>query len=656
MPLLTNHVLCAAQFRLCILLCLIGLAHPQIALAQKAHSTTIEQYQDTVQAFNRGQIGDGVNRVAAIQHPLLRKLAQGALMAQPDTPYDFATLSAFISANPSWPELDLIVRQAEAKLPAGMSDPQLLRWFAAHAPQTLDAFDLMIKAQRATGQKVAALTAIRARWVNGSFGSVEQSDFLKRYRGDLSAKDHWARLDRLLWDNTTTAAERMLPLVSKGQAALARARLHFTKRNLAKVPSALQHDPGLLLLKIKKARQDDADDTAAALLAHQPQDHVHDDDWWNERSIIARRFLVKGAPQRAYQIAARHQLQDGMPFTQAEFLAGWIALRFLHKPDVALGHFQRIYTKSNYPISRSRGAYWLGRAYAAKDQTDEAESWYRKAASYPTTFYGQLAQSALTDGAILAVTPPAISAEEREAFAANEAVRIIVLLDSIGETRRAEQFMLAMAAEATTTESLTLLAQLANAQERYDLAVRISKRATQRGFLLEADAYPVPEYLWADAPERALVLGIIRQESMFNPTIVSPAQAVGLMQLLPSTGRAVAKQLGQSFSSQKLTDANTNIRLGSRFLADRIAQFGGSKIMAIAAYNAGPARVRQWVEKIGDPRAGRDPIDWIELIPVYETRNYVQRVLEATQIYRARLQGGKAGLQLRDDLAAGKPD
>lgn len=656
MPLLTNHVLRAAPFRLCALLCLVALALPQIALAQKAHPTTVELYQNTVQAFNRGQIGDGGSRVAAIQHPLLRKLAQGALMAQPDNPYDFAALSAFISANPSWPELDLIVKQAEAKLPAGMSDAQLLRWFAAHAPQTQDAFDLMIKAQRATGQRAAALTAIRARWISGAFGSVEQSDFLKRYRGDLAAKDHWARLDRLLWDNTTAAAERMLPLVSKGQAALARARLHFNKRTLAKVPSALQHDPGLLLLKIKKARQDEADDTAAVLLAQQPRDHAHDDAWWNERSIIARRFLVKGAPQRAYQIAARHRLQDGMPFTQAEFLAGWIALRFLDKPTIAMGHFQTIYEKSNYPISRSRGAYWSGRADAAQGQTEAAEDWYRKAAAYPTTFYGQLAQSALTDEAVLAVTPPAIPAEDREAFAASENVRIVVLLQSIGEARRAEQFLLAMAAEATTANELTLLAQLANAQERYDLAVRISKRATQRGFLLEADAYPVPDYLWADAPERALVLGIIRQESMFNPTIVSPAQAVGLMQLLPSTGRAVAKQLGQSFSTQKLTDPNTNIRLGSRFLADRIAQFGGSKIMAIAAYNAGPARVRQWVEKIGDPRAGRDPIDWIELIPVYETRNYVQRVLEATQIYRARLQSGKAGLRLRDDLAAGKAD
>lgn len=650
---LTNHL----PVRLCRgllgLVCGFLLASPA-ATAQKAAPSTVELYQSTVLAFNRGQIGDGLNRVAAIQHPLLRKIAQGSLMAQAGNPYDFGMLSAFISANPSWPDLPLILQQAEARLPAGMSNAQLLHWFDAHPPQSLDAFDLMIRAQRADGQKAEAEAAIRARWVDGAFGSVEQSDFLKRYRGSLRAKDHWARLDRLLWDNTAAAAERMYPLVSKGQAALARARLHFTKRNLAKVPAALAHDPGLVYLKLKQARQNDQDATAAGLLALQPDDPARDEAWWNERSIIARRFLMNGSPQRAYQIAVKHRLHDGMTYGQAEFLAGWIALRFLAQPDKAITHFKAIYDKSSFPISRARGAYWLGRAYAVKQEDDAAEAWYGKAAAYPTTYYGQLARSVQVDDAILAITPAKIAAEDKAAFAAREEVRIAVLLQGIGESRRAEQFLMAMASDAATAADFTLLAQLATAQERYDLAVRISKKATQRGFLLEADAYPVPDYLWASEPERALVLGIIRQESMFNPVIVSPAQAVGLMQLLPSTARATAKQLGQSFSTRKLTDPNTNIRLGSKFLADRIDQFNGSKIMAIASYNAGPARVRQWMEKIGDPRAGRDPIDWVELLPIYETRNYVQRVLEATQIYRARLQNGQAKLRLTDDLAAGK--
>lgn len=650
---MTNHLRALLRRSLFGLVLCTALSAPP-AWAQKAPPAAVELYQNTVQAFNRGQIGEGLNRVAAIQHPLLRKIAQGALMAQPDTPYDFAALSTFISANPSWPELNLIVRQAEAKIPATMANQQILNWFAAHPPQTLAAFDRMVSALRAARHNTEAVVAIRARWISGTFGSVEQSDFLKRYQGELRGKDHWARLDRLLWDNTAAAAERMLPLVGKGQAALARARLNFTKRNLAKVPANLSHDPGLVYLRLKQARQNDQDNNAANLLALQPDDPAHDELWWQERSIIARRFLVNGAPQRAYQLAVKHHLHDGMTYGQAEFLAGWIALRFLAQPDKAIAHFKAVYDKSNYPISRARGAYWLGRTYAAKKMTEDAEAWYGRAAAHPTTFYGQLARATQIDDAVLAVTPAKIDAEAKSAFAANEQVRIAVLLQGIGENRRAEQFLMALAADATTAAELTLLAQLATAQERYDLAVRISKRATQRGFSLEADAYPVPDYLWSAEPERALVLGLIRQESMFNPTIVSPAQAVGLMQLLPSTARATAKQLGQSFSNNMLTDPNRNIRLGSKFLADRIDQFNGAKILAIASYNAGPARVRQWMEKIGDPRTGRDPIDWIELIPIYETRNYVQRVLEATQIYRARLQKGPAPLRLMEDLTSGK--
>jgi soluble lytic murein transglycosylase len=209
---------------------------------------------------------------------------------------------------------------------------------------------------------------------------------------------------------------------------------------------------------------------------------------------------------------------------------------------------------------------------------------------------------------------------------------------------------MAMAEAAKNATDLALLAQMTSQLERYDLTVRISKMATKRGYLLEAEAYPLPAYSYSSEPEKALVLGIIRQESMFNPTIVSPAQAMGLMQLLPSTAQAEARKLDMAFSPTRLTEPTYNIRLGSRFLADRIEQFDGSWIMAIASYNAGPGRVKQWVQQIGDPRHGVDPIDWIELIPIYETRNYVQRVLEATQIYRARLNNGLSPLTLKQDL------
>ncbi len=624
------------------------------AWASRVITTDIDNYKAAMQAISNGQVHSGLERLEQVKNPLLRKVALGALLASEDTPYDFAQLSGFLSANPGWPDSKEIRQRAEEKLPAKLSPTQLGHWFDAHPPLTLAGFDLMISALRATGKSSQARTLIRERWVNGAFGTVEQTDFLKRYSGELTGKDHWRRLDRLLWDGTDGAAQRMLPLVGKYLAALAQARLTPTARNISRVPASLQNDPGLVLLKIKQARRSEANEAAASLLRHQPNATEQDEAWWNERSIIARRFLTAGQFSRAYQLAALHRLQPGAAMAEAEFLAGWIALRFLKQPEKAVKHFTALYAISNFPISKARAAYWLGRSHNAQGHAEPARDWYGKAAVYPTTFYGQLAQAEIERKSVLTIRTPRIDAVERTAFGTREDIRIIRLLQQIGEQKRAEAFMLAASAHATTQLEFSLLAQLANDLERPDMAVRIGKRAVQRNILLDNEAYPVPDYLLPERPEKALLLGLIRQESMFNPTITSPANAIGLTQLLPSTARALARELGVGFSVSRLTDPAYNIRLGSRYLADRIEQFDGSLILAIASYNAGPARVRQWLDNIGDPRQGRDPVDWIELIPVEETRNYVQRVLEATQIYRARLGKGSARLALRRDLQLGE--
>jgi soluble lytic murein transglycosylase len=637
---------------MCLGMCL-GIAVP--AGAERTQPSDVEHYQDAMRAFNRGFVNEGLSRLEHLRSPLLRKVALGNLLAQPDTPYDFAQISAFVQANPTWPELDAIKQRAEEKMPPTLSATAALAWLEAYPPISLAGFHRWVGALRDAGEAERVPEAVRTRWIEGSFGAAEQQDFLIRYGTQLRPQEHWARLDRLLWNNTDAAAERMLPLVSDGQAALARARMNLTASTLARVPDSLQRDPGLLYLQLKRARQNDDDDREISLLALQPAEPPEPELWVTERVLLARRLLLAGQDRNAYQVAARHRLGADPAAHQAEFLAGWIALRFLRQPTTAITHFMALYEQGNLPITKARGAYWLGRAYAAQNAATTARSWFAKAALYPTTFYGQLAQAALEDDTSLTIEPQAIDSATRAAFTARDTVQIAALLNEIGERKRAESFVMAMANAATTAAEFALLAQLATKQERYELAVKISKLATKAGFLLNAEAYPLPPYQLRDTPERALVLGLIRQESMFNPSIVSPAQAQGLMQLLPSTARATARSLDMSFSAERLSEPNYNIRLGSRFLADRIAQFDGAWIMAIASYNAGPARVRQWLDKIGDPRFGRmDPIDWIELIPVYETRNYVQRVLEATQIYRARLNNGQAPLRIVQDVRSGR--
>jgi soluble lytic murein transglycosylase len=158
------------------------------------------------------------------------------------------------------------------------------------------------------------------------------------------------------------------------------------------------------------------------------------------------------------------------------------------------------------------------------------------------------------------------------------------------------------------------------------------------------------------APEPALVLGITRQESGFDPAVRSGADARGMMQLLPSTAAAVARRLGLPFSADRLYDADFNMTLGSYHLGELMNNFGGSMLLTAVGYNAGPARPPQWTARCGDPRGGTvDPVDFIECVPFTETRDYMMRVMENMSVYKARLNGGSAPLTLSQDLRRGAP-
>jgi soluble lytic murein transglycosylase len=339
--------------------------------------------------------------------------------------------------------------------------------------------------------------------------------------------------------------------------------------------------------------------------------------------------------------------------TQAEFLAGWLALRFLDRPEDASRHFRALYENVSTPISLSRGAYWAGRAAEALRRPEEAAQWYGLAAQHVTTFYGQLAAERLSPGGLLVMpAEPEPDAETAAAFAGRELVRIARMLNRISpEGDREGPFVRRLGLDAATAEEHVLTSRLALDLARPDLAVWAGKQGVQNA-VIAAAGYPVIDMPRSGNPDPALVHALIRQESTFDRRAVSPAGARGLMQLMPGTAQEVARKLGITHSNVRLTDdPEYNVTLGSWYIQNLLERFNGSYVLAIAAYNAGPARVQGWLRQFGDPRAeGIDPVDWIELIPIYETRNYVQRVLEGMYVYRARLNGGTYRLTLGDDL------
>ncbi len=571
----------------------------------------------------------------------------------------FDEIAAFIRENGDWPNQGPLRRQAEAAMPLDLAEDRVLSWFNQHPPLTAEGFLRYADTLMATGSAERAIKLARERWVAATFGPTDEEAFLARYRAHLRPQDHKARIDRLLWERQEAAARRMLPFFDDAYDRLIEARIALdtdskdAEAALARVPASLRNDPGLLFDRARHRRRKGDDAGALAILTQAPKDMGRPQSWWTERHILARRAIEKGDHNLAYGLVKGHGQTEGSGLADAEFLAGFLALRFLDNPSDAFNHFHKLYRSVSAPISKARGAYWCGRAAEALGEKAQAREWYARAAQYGTTFYGQLAARHTGAGRIALPAEPRVSNAEATAFERREVVRVTRMLAEIeGRTdEKVTAFLRRISLDSQAPADYVLAARLAREVGRRDLAVAAAKDAAQNEVFLVEAGYPTIDAR-PDSPELALVHAIIRQESTFNTAVVSSAGARGLMQLMPSTAQLVANKLGLKHTHAKLTsDPAYNVRLGSAYLSDMIDRFNGSYILAIASYNAGPNRVRQWLDSYGDPRTEAiDVIDWLELIPIYETRNYVQRVMEAMLVYRARIQGAKADLNLDKEL------
>jgi soluble lytic murein transglycosylase len=327
---------------------------------------------------------------------------------------------------------------------------------------------------------------------------------------------------------------------------------------------------------------------------------------------------------------------------EAEFHAGWIALRFLNDTAAAATHFAEASTIAVTPISVARAAYWQGRAAEAAGRAAEANGFYARAAERPTTFYGQLAREKLNLPLELR-RPDPLDEAGRKGFEARLAVEGVKLLSQIGEADLALALYGDLAQSLVDPAQLEALAAIAEDSKDPRAVLAVGKTALQRNFPLDPYAYPtigIPSFSpVGDHVDPAMVYAVARQESAFNPKAISSAGARGLMQLMPATAARTAKRFGMGFDVKRLTDdPSYNAKIGSAHLGELMEDWKGSHILAFASYNAGGGNVIKWVRSYGDPRKSQvDWIDWVERIPFSETRNYVQRVMENFAVYRNRL-------------------
>lgn len=620
-------------------------------------------------AMDQGKWSEAQSLESKAKDPLARKLILWGRLASYSGPAEFDELAAFLYSNPQWPRAGRITAKAEARLSATATDEVVLAWFTGRQPVTAlgkarYAVALLNRGDQKDEDRATAM--LRDAWINGDFSKADEKHFMGRHGKRIRTSDNIARLDRLLWDGRYWAVRRHLWRVPKAYQKLGLARISLRRQMgnvdalVDQVPANLQRDPGLIYERLRWRRKKGLD-SAIDLVRYLPGDQPHPEVWWEERSTLVRRALRKGFITDAYRIARNHGLSEGADYAEAEWLAGWVALRFLNEPKVALQHFQRMYARVNYPISLSRGAYWIARSFEEMKEPQRATEWFARAGRHPTTYYGQLSLARVDPAAVLRLpSDPEPDADLVHQFKSHELTRAFRALSAAGadDTLRAVlETLLDRADEHPGWRVLT--ADLAAEADRRDLAVRVAKQSLRDGLMLANHGYPaitlprLPVQWNLPTLESALVLGMIRQESAFRGNAVSRASAQGLMQLMPATAKVVATRQGMPYSRARLiTDAGYNLTLGQTYLAGLITEFDGSYVLSIAGYNAGPHRVRRWLKEHGDPRQKDvDVIDWVEMIPFDETRDYVQRVMENLHVYRSRLSGTEVALAPHVDLA-----
>jgi len=621
-------------------------AGPAGALAQVHSSEDLQRLRQAMAAVDERDYDAALGTARAFEDSALTRLVQWRRLMREGTRVGYGELADFIERHPHWPGQRTLQRYAEETLPSHFTSQEKVEWFRRNPPLTGEGALDFARALRALGLDQEAETEALAAWREMNLAAATESAFLAEFSQIIGPEEILGRVERGL-QNNDASAPALAARVSEGHQRLAEARLRLSRMEagvdtaIERIPASLRDDPGLTHERARWRLRSSALEGALELLDPPPPvSAATADHWWRVKNWAARAALRQGQAEVAYRIASTHGAETGISMAEGEFLAGWIALRFLGDPEQAYRHFDRLYHNVSMPISLGRGAYWAGEAAQAMGREDWARQWFQVAAQYDTVFYGQMAGLRLGSMPVGTLEAAAVVTPEGEAsFRASDLVRVTQALAALGRDDLLPLFFAALRNNASTAADYKQVGQLAQELGYPDQVIRTSRAALLDGHQLSDLLYPPPVVDLSEDPAGPLLLGLMRQESAFNMRAVSPAGARGLMQLMPGTAEMVARRLGLPYNIDRLTsDPHYNITLGRDYLERMLDRYRGFLPLALAAYNAGPGRADQWIGEFGDPRDRHvDPIDWIEQIPFSETRNYVQRVLESYTVYQRRL-------------------
>lgn len=606
---------------------------------------------------------------SAITDPVAKKLAEWIILRSDNTRPSFQRYAAFVAANPSWPHSPLFRRRAENALWNDKLDDGTVRaLFANRQPTTAKGRYMLARALLAQGDRAGAEALVRHAWRHDDASADVEKRVLEMFPGMLTHADHKIRMNQRLYVDDVEAGMRAAERLGGNELPIARARAGVIKKAgnakalLDAVPQAARNDAGYIFARVQWLRKNNKAEEAGKLILTAPKDPagmVDLDQWWMERRLLVRKLLDEHDAQTAYRVAREAPSPPrGNYRVDQHFTAGWIALRFLHDPATAAQHFAHIGEDTVNPHALARGGYWQGRAAEAMGQHAQAKTFYDAASQYTATYYGQLARARLGLPDLGLRGPPPFTAQDQSILGNLEIVRAAEILYALDERDMLASIYAELGESGTDVAGMAMLAEAAGKRGDGRAMLLLGKGAYGRGLPLDYYAYPViglPDYAPIAPPvEPAVTYSIARQESHFNQKVVSIANAYGFMQVTAAAAQDTAKLYKAPYNKARLlSDPVYNMQMGAAELAMLLKTYNGNYIMTFAGYNAGRGRVRQWVAAYGDPRDPKvDPVDWAERIPIAETRNYVQRIMENLQVYRARF-GGGTKLSIEADLRRG---
>ena len=561
----------------------------------------------------------------------------------------------FVEQHKDYPRINRIKYLAEQKIYLRNHSPtSIINWFEKNPPLGGLGKIKLAEAYLEQGKTNEVQKLVSEGWITAEISKNDLGYYRAKFKKFLNFENHLKRADYLAWERKYWDLKRMLKYLPKDERALYNARQILMSNSygvdnaISKVPAHLKKDPGLeydrLRWRNRRGRLEGSLEILYKNANRTESQMIQPDKWWEQRKSVARSLIYKKRYKTAYKIASEHSMSAGASFAEAEWLSGWIALSFLNSPEYAINHFQNFYNNVGYPISLARGAYWLGITYKTLGDIELANKYFNEGSRFPMTYYGQLSFNEIKPGENFElVDESSFDKEYQKEFNKNKLINHVILLKELDATKYAKDIIKHLATLNIEKGSEVLAAKLSTEIERYDFAIQISKQASYEKRFFNKYNYPIistPKVInKKQMPNSEVVLAIIRQESEFDRKANSWAGARGMMQLMKYTAKLVAKEAKLPYSISGLTrDPEYNIKLGSYYFNSLIENYNGVYPFAIAAYNAGPNRVKTWRKINGDPSKGElSYVNWVELIRFKETRNYVQRVLENINVYKYML-------------------